>query len=307
MLIGGVMARPGARRIGGLLLILALGLSGCSVKLAYNNLDRLARWSVSDYLTLDPRQRAYFDAAVAEVWVWHRSDHLPRYADFLEALGPGLEDGSSESAMVDLVNVVLGWAEEIEARAVPVAAELLASLSDQQVADLAVNLEARNIEIAEPEQDVPLAEAQVLWQEEISDRFENFSGRLNSLQQAYLAQQAERYQPERVLWAEYRRRWQQDLLALLRHRQDVAGFQRGFGELAANRELYYGPELEAVFANNEALVREASVWLLNSLTDAQKARFRDRLDGLALDLRDLATDRRRGKVSDAELPCLVGC
>lgn len=282
-------------------------LGGCSVKLAYNNLDRLARWSLSDYIALDSRQRAYFDAAFAEVWAWHRQAHLPQYADFLESLGPRLVDGSSEAQMAAMVEQVLGWAGEIEARAMPLTTRLLASLSDQQVADLARNLEAGNIETAAPEADVTLAEAQALWQEELTDRFTSFSGRLNSVQTAYLAEQSRRYRPDRVLWAEYRRRWQQDLLALLAFRDDVDAFARGFEQLAANRELYYGREFASAFEANQALTREASVWLLNSLTDQQRARFVDRLDTLAADLRALATDRGRGRVSDAELPCLLEC
>lgn len=282
-------------------------LGGCSIKLAYNNLDRLARWSLSDYISLDSRQRAYFDAAFAELWVWHRQAHLPQYADFLEALGPRLADGSSEAQMAQMVEQVFGWAEEIEARALPLTTRLLASLSDQQVADLARNLEIANLEVAEPEAGVPLVAAQALWAQELTDRFTRFSGRLNSVQTAYLAEQSRRYQPDRVLWAEYRRRWQQDLLALLAFRSDVDGFGRGFAELAANREAYYGREFASAFVANQTLTREASVWLLNSLTEQQRARFIDRLDSLTDDLRALATDRGRGTVSDAELPCLLEC
>lgn len=285
-------------------LLAAVLASGCSVQLAYNNLDRLARWSMSDYVDFDEPQRTYFDAAIGELWHWHRRDHLPAYADFLDAVGPRLVDGTSEAEMQALVNRVIGWGEEIEERAMPSAAVLLSSLSDAQVAALAQNLEASNQELAEPEVGVPLEQAQATWRDEFEDRFSGFSGRLTRVQETYLDQLATRYRPELVLWAEYRRRWQADLLALLAFRADVGGLQQGLAELSANRERYYGAELAGIDAHNEALLREGSVWLINSLTERQSERFVERLGELATDFRELAA--QSGPVP-AEPPCLIRC
>jgi hypothetical protein len=286
------------------LLVLA---GGCGVKLAYNNLDRLARWSISDYVSFDAQQRAYFDAAVAEIWVWHRREHLPRYADQVESFALRVVDGGAPAALVELVATVTDWYDEIEARALPATTHLLASLSDAQVEALAGNLAASNAEFAEPELGVGEAQAQAAWAAEIADRMSRFSGRLNSVQTAYLTQQSRRYRPDRVQWAEYRERWQGDLLALLSHRADPVAFERGFRQLVANREAYYGRELAEVFEHNRALNLEVNGWLITSLTDRQRGRFVDRLDSLAADFRDLATDQRRGRITDLEFPCLVGC
>ena len=61
--------------------ILALSLltSGCGVKLAYNNADRLARWWVSDYIDMTRDQRDYFDASTSEIMFWHRTTQLAIY------------------------------------------------------------------------------------------------------------------------------------------------------------------------------------------------------------------------------------
>lgn len=272
----------------GLLLLLLLAASGCSVQFAYNNLDRLARWSLSDYVDMDSAQRAYFDAAFDDLWVWHRGNHLPQYADFLDTVAVGFADGTSAAEMQRLVDRVVAWAEEVQERAMPATVDMLASLSDAQVEALARTLAEGNREMAEPELDVPLEEIRTLWQEEFTERFTRFSGRLTSVQRAYLSSRAEDYLPERVLWAEYRERWQADLLALLQHRGDADGFGRGLRELIAHRELYYGHELSEVSEHNVVLLRETSVWLVNSLTDRQRQRFADRLTGLADDFRQLA-------------------
>lgn len=282
-----------------LLALLLLG-SGCSVRMAYNNLDRLARWSVSDYIDLSDTQRACFDAAFDRLWRWHRAEHLPQYAGFLQELRGTLGDGIDEAEMRVLVDRVVAWADEIEQQGLPAAAALLASLSDAQVARLAEALEARNRELAEPEQGVSLVRAQRGWQEEFTGRFTEFSGRLTRGQREYLARQSARYVPELVMWADYRRRWQRDLLALLAHRDDRAAFTRGFAELSAQRERYYGTELAAVVAGNERLAREASAWLVNHLTARQRERFFRRLDDLAEDLQVLS--RQPGPPPRGEAP-----
>jgi hypothetical protein len=49
-------------RIGVMVAVLVLG-SGCSVKFAYNNLDRFARWGASEYLEMTDDQRRYWPMA----------------------------------------------------------------------------------------------------------------------------------------------------------------------------------------------------------------------------------------------------
>lgn len=290
----------------GLCLTVLVLLAGCSVQMAYNNLDRLARWSLSDYVDLNRAQRDYFDAHFAELWGWHRSNHLPRYADFLEAAPSRLIDTTGEATMRALVNQVYGWAAEIESRAMPMAAELLASLSDEQVARLAEALEESNRELAEPEQDVPLEQAQARWREEYADRFSDFAGRLTPVQKAHLAERATAYRPELVLRADYRRRWQRDLLALLSLRDHPDALERGLRQLAAHRELYYGHELARIHEHNNTLARELSVWLINSLSDRQRERFVNRLLELADDFRELAAQAQQVGTGEP-LPCLVRC
>jgi hypothetical protein len=289
-----------------LLPLVLLLSSGCSVQLAYNNLDRLARWQVSDYVSMDDQQRRYFDAAVHDLWVWHRRDHLPRYAEWLEGLRLDQSPAISDADMQLLVDQVVAWATEIADRAVPIAAEVLASLSDEQVQALARALAESNRKLAESELELTAEEAQQAWQKTIADRFGQFSGRLNATQRDYLRAESVRYLPDQVLWADYRQRWQADLLTLLSHRGDARAFARGFEQLVANQPLYYGTELTAVMNSNQQLTREVSVWLVNSLTERQRQRFNDRLAGLAEDFRVLAEARGRRQPANPLL-CLVTC
>jgi len=281
-----------ARRGGWLrgLVLGALVLSvcaGCAVRLAYDNVDRLARWFANDFVSMDDAQRATFDVGVAEVWAWHRREHVPRYADFFDAVQSVLADGTDRAEIEAIVNTVIGWAMEIEQQSLPVTIDLLVSLNDAQVAALGRRMTESNDELAEDERGRTLEQSRRTWQKETASRFSRFSGRLTAAQTAYLADQSVRYLPDTVLWAEYRARWQADLMKLLEARADRERFAAGFRDLSASRERYYGAELTQVWSNNRALGAEVAAWLVNSMTNPQRVRFDDRLAELAADFRSL--------------------
>ena len=273
-------------RLALLCLILSTG-AGCSVQFGYNNLDRFARWGVSDYIALTAEQRRYFDEEFGRLHRWHRRTQLPIYADFLEAMPETFADGATAEELWAMEQTVRRWVEVAMEEGLPMAATLLCMLSDEQVADLPRRLEASNKEISDPERSGDLERAQAFWAEEISDAFRRFAGRMTGAQIAYLKARSVEYIPERQMWAEYRRRWQADLLKLLMVRHDIEKFDQAFFDMARNRERYFGTELTAIFAHNEALNREVGAWLIEHLTDDQRRRAAERVQELADDFRAL--------------------
>lgn len=274
------------RLIAGLLLLAVSG--GCSVKFIYNNLDRVARMGVGEYLDMTPQQREYFAVEFARVHRWHRQTQLPVYAELLESIPPLLADGAQREELRNLELQMRGWAEAAIEQALPMTLQILRTMTDAQLADLPDRLERSNREIAAPELDRELDAVQAQWAEEVEDAFKRFAGRLTMAQRAYLAAQSVSYIPERELWAEYRRRWQAELLRLLHQRRELSDFDAQFLALARDRESYYGEELAAIFAHNEELYRQVGLWLLNHLTPEQSRRLAERLEDLATDFRELA-------------------
>ncbi len=276
-----------------LVLMLILG-SGCSVKFAYNNLDRFVRWGVSDYVDLTPEQRRLFDAEFAKLHDWHRRTQLPLYVDFLQGFPGTIADGTDSAELEAMEQQVRAWADAVVEKGLPLTADILRSLSDDQMAVLPERLEASNVEIADPEPPGDLESARAFWADELTDTFRRFAGRMTPAQRDYVALRSVEYIPERQLWADYRRRWQADLLALLAERDQRSRFDERFFTMARHRERYYGEELSAVFAHNEALSRDVARWLLNHLTVSQRLRLEERMLELAEDLRDLAGVARLG-------------
>jgi hypothetical protein len=270
-----------------ILIGLLLTSSACSVKFAYNNVDRLVRWQVSDYLDLDNTQRELLQTEVNNLMDWHRREHLPEYAIFVEGLAKQWSDGVSEAQIEALFEQLMAWGEDIQVQGMPAAIKMMRSLTDEQVAALPAKLEKSNVELAEDEFDLALADVQAAWADDFADALERFTGRLVKAQREYLTRRALAYQPERELWAEYRRRWQADWMTLLK-RRDEAEFDAEFRRLDAARESYYGKEYTRVSAENIVLSREVAAYLLSNLTEKQSARFNDALLELAQDFAELA-------------------
>ncbi len=287
-------------------LTLLLG-SGCGVKLAYNNLDKLTRWAMSDYVDLTPEQRAYFDAEVARLLYWHRTEQLPQYAALLERISVEFTDGADLEELEAVFEEIFAWYYEIEARGVPMGVELMLSLSDEQLARLPPRLEKDNRELEEDEAGLTPAETHARWLDEFAGGFGRFSGRLNAEQIAYLESQSVDYIPQYALWADYRRRWQGAVLDLLREgREDPDAFTASFLELLEQREsVYYGEELLAIFDHNEALYARVTVWLLNHLTEEQRERFSTRTLELAITFRELTAEAPSS--APEHTVCLVRC
>ncbi|MEM7001498.1 MAG: DUF6279 family lipoprotein [Pseudomonadota bacterium] len=272
-----------------ILLLGTLILSGCSIKMAYNNLDRLVRWGVSDYVDLNAEQRKLLQREIDQVHRWHRQNHLPQYAEFAYAFSKVVGDGVSEARLNMVFEQFEVWFDEVESQATPAVIAVMQTLTDEQVAILPAKLSASNTELAEPEQDKSLAEAQTLWAEEYAEVLKNFIGRLNKEQRAYLARRSLEYQPERVLWAEYRQRFQTALIEVLDARHSEQ-FPTAYRDLVAARESYYGDELTAVFEHNRQLNQDAASHLLSNLTPRQSQRFVERLTDLGDDFAELAAE-----------------
>jgi len=285
-----------------LIAALVASASGCSIKMMYNNADRFARWAANDYIKMDAAQEAYFTAEVDAIHYWHRTNELPLYADYLDSLPTTLDKEVDEDDVQEVFDTFYSWWEVFEARTLPFVTEMMLSLSDEQVARLPERLEKDNDEFAEDESDRTLDEVQAEWRKQYADTMSRFSGRLTKEQKAYLDAQSVRYVPQFELWADYRARWQADLVGLLQNeRDDPDAFTEAFITLSENREAYYGEELTAVFDANEQLAREVTAWLINNLTEQQRERFYERIGEVAVTFRELAAE------APDEIPRGGGC
>ena len=278
---------PATRRCA-FIILLALANAGCGIAFFYNHLDSLVRWELEDVLAMTPDQERFFETEFTALWHWHRSQELPRYADDLDRWAERFGGTTTEADFDELFATLEGWWLRLEAKGTPLAAEFLGRLDDQQVASLAAALEESNADWEKSEKGKPSAAVRKAWRKDFEDILKRFTGPLTGEQRELVADAAERYRPERQLWADYRRRWQSDLFALLERRHEADDFASRFERLVKSQKAYYGEQFTDIEAANEALVKSVLVAALNRAPPEQRERLRDTLTDRAQELRKLA-------------------
>ncbi|MDR9502684.1 MAG: DUF6279 family lipoprotein, partial [Desulfurivibrionaceae bacterium] len=169
---------------------MAVFLAGCSsTRTAYRFADWGIVWWVEDYVTLNSAQKARLEEDLDNLRQWHCSAELPRYTQWLETLK---EDLSPSVPEVDVIRhhqqQLFVFTDALLQRAVPATVNLLSTLSDEQVEELATNMAQQHREL---EQEMLGGSAQENAEgraERTAERLENWLGPLNDQQASLITE-----------------------------------------------------------------------------------------------------------------------
>jgi hypothetical protein len=258
-----------------LLLLAAASLSGCGVRMLYQQLDWLIPWQLQDYVTLDSSQRLELEVLVEDRLDWHCRTQLPRYAEWLRAVEQDLRnDAVGPQWLAERADdASLFWTELMHPLSHDVAA-VLGQTSDAQIDELFGNLDARTREQMEAFVD---REDHVLIQERaerLEQRLRRWFGRMNADQRARIQVWSEDLGLFANEWLENRGRWQ----ARLRHALDVAdrrpeSLQPALERLMVHPEQTWSPD----YVERLERQRKATWLLLADLYQMSSERQRNRL------------------------------
>jgi len=203
------------RRIIGLGLLLLI-LGGCSVvRLAYDQAPTLLYWWVDGYVDVNDEQAPRLREGIDRWFAWHRRTQLPDYLSLLARAQREIVEPTTGAAMCS-------WASEIEKRvdaalegALPASAELMLSLTPEQLRYLERRFRKKNEELRADFLQSDPAERSAKALERSQERFESLYGRLDAAQRERLAelQAKSTFDPER--WLVERRLRQRDILQTL--------------------------------------------------------------------------------------------
>jgi len=201
-----------------MMLAISVLFSGCgmALRLGYNQGPSLAfRW-LDGYAEFDDAQSLRVRVALDEWFAWHRRTQLPDYADLLARAQTELPNSATAERMC-------AWSHDLRARfdsalerAVPALAEIMPTLSLQQLASIEKRYAEKNDEYRDDflHRD-PVKRKKAATQREI-ERAEEFYGRLDDAQRAFVVRSiADSPWDGDVAYAERLRR-QQDLLTIAR-------------------------------------------------------------------------------------------
>lgn len=266
-----------------------LFLSGCTVQLAYNNLDRLLlRW-IDQKVELNSDQSRLVREALNENLDWHCREHLPQYVGLLESLNADLQEGQlDQDRLFELGDQVAIFGEELIEVSVPIAIELMASLDDDQVQQLFQSFEDSNQELIDRLAETDQAAITARRADRMERRLKRFMGRLSNEQRTRIEDWANAYQPIDGHQLAYAHQWQQALGEALSIREEAPElFAEQIGQLLDPGSDWDDGYRLAVEANQELSWAMLSDVLASS-TNRQRQRLSGKLKSYASDFEALS-------------------
>jgi len=256
-------------------------LAGCSsTKLAYRYADWGLVWWVEDYISLTSEQEDRLNRDLDALRQWHCAAELPRYTAWLDELETDIAGGTTDlNTIYHHQQQLMAFVPQLLEEAVPVAINLLSTLSDRQVQELARNMAEGHKDLEQEMLAGSPEETAKARAERTRERAERWLGPLNNEQQALVAQWSADRGRQTEVWLESRSNWQQALLTALENRRDP-GFADAIRELIVNPEKARGAEYQAMMKESQ----QAMARLMRDLLQAGDDQHLSRLQSKASDL-----------------------
>lgn len=274
-----------------LIVLLIVGVSACSTRFLYDKIDTFVVWKMGSFVSLSKPQKEELKQQIGDQLEVVRQDELPRVAGVLDEAARGIESGYVTPEMLDDgYRQMLALFDEFMLGIVPVSEWFLLSLSDEQVAELFENLEELNQEMYEDYSGPTAEERRENRDKSAIKMAQRFTGRLSAEQKLLITDALARMGDSSEEWIEYQREWQRRFRALVENPPPSQEFRDELTLLFVYPRSFHTPEYRATVDANRAIFNDMLAELLTGLTDKQRSRVVEKLDGYAGTLQKLAED-----------------
>ena len=275
-----------------LLATLLLLLAGCSVKFVYNQLDWLIPWYLDDYVTLNAEQYKQFKQTLNHYLDWHREEQLPVYADFLKQLATNSEDGLNKIEITQMLQQAEMFADTLFSRLGPSLGEILATLTDEQVEEMAHKFVEKNNEYRKKYIDKPEKQRREKRAEDITDFVERWTGSLTDEQEMLIQSWSQNYQLMSEEFLQSRAGWQARFVDILKRRTQSDEFFKNINKLFDNRRIARSEAFNQKIDYNRQMLISLYLDIDQSLSDMQRNRLKNTINEYAEDLQELSVQSR---------------
>lgn len=257
----------------------AVLLAGCGMRLAYDRVDLLIAWRADDFLDLSSAQREFLLQRVRYHQDWHRTKELVRYQVFLDGVEQRLENGLDDKEVDWFFEQLHGFKATLMETISADMAALLRTVTDEQKAYLKQAFVRSNDEL---EERLALSDEQRvrLRAKEAISAVERWTGRLDRAQREAITREIAALPDMNAPWLEYTRERQQQFLVLL----EESPSDKNFDEHLRNWLL---ERVSARFADYQQHVKRAVLKIDQLITPTQRQHaidelrdLREMLDGL---------------------------
>ena len=285
-----------------LILLFIIGITGCSLRMTYPNLDRLIAWYVDDYITLSPEQNSLLDKRLARALDWHCRTQIPIYIKALKDFANDLEDPrmplSVERLEVYVDELKRFW-RVLKIQVGPEIADILVTASSEQIAELSENVGLRNNTFKAEYVDIPLDRLEQKRSKKMIKRINRWFSEITPAQKQAVVDWSAEIKPLATDGSDYRQRLTADLRYLLTRRKEP-DFKDALVDLLVNidqrRSAGYQDKIDA----NTDLTLTLLAKLEHSLTPTQRSYLLGRIDSLAADFEKLNCSPATAQLSTHE-------
>lgn len=274
-----------------IVLVMAVGLAGCSFKTVYNQLDWLMLGMVEDFVTLHEAQEQDVKNRINRLLAWHRTEQIPLYVQDLQfikrATSAGLDEESTEQTFALFMQ---RW-ETLKLRVATDLAETLAEVDDKQKAEIYAEIDKRNKDIRKEYDGLSDEQRQDRIAARTIENFERWLGDLNKRQIKIVRGQAAEILPIHEERLAFRHSWQQSFRTILDSELDKQARIGQLTELFVKPEIWQSQAYKDKLAHNSAQVRKLVLDIDRTLNSKQKAHLRERLDHFIGLLQDIAAGK----------------
>jgi hypothetical protein len=271
-----------------LVLSLSLLLGGCASRLSYQFIDLWLAWSADDYVTLNSQQEALLDQRIEALVEWHRKTQLPRYIDWLKTFRERVKQPMKREDFAAEFNFLNGFVDDFLKRVEPDILDLVATLTDAQLAELKQNLLRDNDEKLEEYRDMMPAKLQRQREDTASSNVQRWIGKLNRQERVLVRNWSrdlagtgeERYKTSNL--------WQESFFAAVALREDRAAFQAAMKPLLYSPENYRSEQYTSILLDNQRKTFNMLASIHQSLEKNQKKRLDLSIDSWIDTLENLA-------------------
>ncbi len=267
-------------------------LGGCSaLRFGYNQADEIVFWWLDGYADFDNAQSFRVRRALTQWHVWHRRTQLPDYSALLVQVQAEVAEATTAQRVCSWWNSGLGRIDVVLNAAIPAAAELLLTLSPQQIEHIERRYGKFNAEFRDDYLQADAAQRLKVSVKRAVDRAEAFYGRLDDAQRELIGRLVAQSPFDPELWFSERKARQQEALQMLRRLkaeaasadQAQAAVRAYFERMAQSPRAEYRRYAQNLVQYNCQFAAE----LHNATSAAQRQVLVEKLRGWEADLRAL--------------------
>jgi hypothetical protein len=272
-----------------IVVLLLICVTASCTRFLYNKIDTFVVWKIGSYVSLSKAQKDELKQQIGDELELVRQDEMPRVAAVLDEAARGVESGYVTPEMLDDgYQQMLVLMDEFMLGIVPVSEWLLLSLSDEQVEELFENLEELNQEMYEDYSGPTDEERRDNRNKSAIKMAQRFTGRLSDEQKLLITEALAQMADSSVEWIDYQREWQRRFRDLVEDPPPSQAFRDELTLLFVYPRSFHSPEYRATVDANRKIFNDMMAELLTSLTDKQRSRVVEKLDGYAETLVKLA-------------------